>query len=321
MEAVKLPAVKMVPYNQEHWYDAEHEKGLVYVPSTTTYLGIVNKPGMNHRRGELGNNEFDRISTIAKNKGSNIHHAWEIANLGGAVLYEVPYRSPMAERTWTPETVKPFIEKYGKRWLIVYDQDEYEQFLKLQEWETVINPTQIETEVSLSDFDLNIGGTIDRVIRIEPGTYKVAGRTPLVIEGGGGDCLVDLKTGKDVWPENYLQLAGYRKLWEKATGRTVAYGLIIHSNARTRTGIEGLTTYVRTPEQMDIDWYHLENIMRVWWWHRASDARPSVKDLPSHTSYELGKKAIPLEVSGDQTAEKVQKLKKLVKNVEKGWKK
>ena len=316
---IELPAVKMIEWFFEHWYAVETEKGITYVPSVTTYLGIVNKPWLNQWRGEIGNERADWISMIAKNKGSKIHHAWEILNLGGAILYESSFKSPLAARAWTQEALKPFIQKYGNKWIVLNDQDEYQQLLKLQEWESMVNPVQIEAEISLSDFDLDLGGTIDRIIQIKPGTYKVAGRNPLVI-ANEGDCLVDLKTGKDVWPENYLQLAGYRRLWEKQTGRKVAYGIIIHSNAKTKIGIEGLTTYIRTPEQMDTDWSYFENVASVWRWQRASDSRPSVKALPSYTSRDAPNEAVKLEVSGDHMPEKVKELKELVKNVEKEWK-
>jgi len=69
-------------------------------------------------------------------------------------------------------------------------------FLGWLKWADQVQFQLIETEISLYDMELGLAGT--------PDLAAIMGR----------DCILDWKTSKDIYLENWCQLAAYRHLWE-----------------------------------------------------------------------------------------------------------
>ena len=251
------PAV-LVEWFDDHWYKVAKDGVLHWLPSVTTKLGIVDKPGLARWRGDVGNREADLRVHDAGQRGKRLHWAWATALEGGAVVYD-PWQAPV----YTEEGISALKAKFGGKVAILRTQDEMWQIDKLRRQYAALNPKVLAVELQVYDLETRDAGTIDSVEFIETGMYAVNGAKQVPLNKG--IWIRDLKTGNWVGDEARYQTAKYLAMYERQYGVKCAGTLITHTSASTKKGIAGLGTYDRTREQVydeDLPMYH--KIAAVW---------------------------------------------------------
>lgn len=243
--------VKLIQYFDEHWYRRVLDNGEVkFYPSVTTKLGIVAKYGLDRWRGDIGNREADIRVGEAQNRGSRIHRAWQVYQNEQSVGF---WR-------WQVDEEKP------KADFILQDQGEYLDFLKLHSFTEIVKPKFLASEFILYSDKFGEAGTCDNIFGINEGTYMINGSKPLHLEAG--IYIGDLKSGKEVYDEAFMQVASYiamygemglDKIWGAIKG-----ALILHTNAKTRAGIVGFGVDVRTIEELREDFQDFRAVSKVW---------------------------------------------------------
>lgn len=150
-----------------------------------------------------------------------------------------------------------------------YDLDIWIYILRFAEFWKTYKPKLISTEEAFLDHELGYGGTLDLVCEIK-----------------GDRWLIDLKTSNAIYNSYELQVAAYRKLYEKATGTKIDRAGIFWFKARTRGAdkkgkkIQGegwqLVEYER-------DWFQaydlFEAVHRIWK-HENPNAKPKNRVYP-----------------------------------------
>lgn len=263
----------LVEWFDEHWYKVLVDGVYDYLASVTTKLGILDKPFLARWRGDIGNREADMRVHEAGQRGSRIHWAWEVALKGGAVVFD-PWQAPI----YTTEGIAALKAKYGDV-AILRVQEEMWQMVKLQRQFDILKPMVIGIEEKLFDLDTRDAGTVDAVYSLLDGEYMVNGAKPVRL--AKGIYINDLKTGSQVQDEAYYQTAKYLAMYEKKYGTKCAGTLITHTSAKTKGGIAGLATYLRTREQvMDEDLPMFNKIAAVWD-AKHKDDKPQTYEFPS----------------------------------------
>lgn len=69
----------------------------VYLPSTTTKHGIINKPFLAKWRGDIGNELADKKMHESQDRGTRIHYALEVLFNGGTVEFKQEFLEGEAE--------------------------------------------------------------------------------------------------------------------------------------------------------------------------------------------------------------------------------
>lgn len=265
--------IVLVEWFDDHWYKITQGEAVHYIPSVTTKLGIVDKEGLARWRGDIGNREADLRLYDAQQRGKRIHWAWEIAQKGGAVVYD-SWQNPV----FTPEGIEDLKAKHGQV-AILRTQDEMVQISKLQKQFDILKPKIIGVEQRVFDLDAKDAGTVDGIYWVEPGSYPIAGRNPLKLEGGV--YIHDLKTGNYLDDKVWLQLAPYVFCWEKTHGCQVAGALVTHTSAKTKTGIAGLNTLFRDRKTLiEKDYVDYRHAAALWERDHAED-QPEQFSFPS----------------------------------------
>lgn len=271
------PEVQLVEFFSEHWYKINLETGIEYFPSITTKLGIIDKPFLRSWYGDLGNREASYRMKEAGERGSNIHHAWFVGTTGGAVLYQ-----PRKKPNYTKDQIEGFFEEHAGHICILTEQDEQLDVLKLKRWHDELKPEYVANEVITYSIKNKEAGTCDKIIKVlADGFYSINGAKPLFLKAGL--YVVDLKTGKQVSDESYMQISAYKEnVIEMGMFQREDFsgGLIVHTGASTRSGIYGLATLLRTNEELDqdyTDYRHASNL----WLRKNKDLRPQTFEFPS----------------------------------------
>lgn len=232
----------LIEYFNSHYYRVTEEGKTRFIPSVTTKLGIVDKPNLARWRGDLGNREADFRMYEAAERGKRIHWAYATALKGGAVVYD-PWQNPV----YTEEGLAE-LKKEHSNVVILRTQEEQWDICKLAEQFKRLDPEVLGVEQTVYDLDANDAGTIDNVLAILEGNYMISGSRPLHIPGG--IYINDLKTGKYVDENVWLQLAPYAVMYERRFGIHVAGALVTHTGASIKTGIPGLKTLLRERETL-----------------------------------------------------------------------
>lgn len=269
------PAIVLVEHYDEHWYKVEKEGKVYFIPSVTTKLGVKDKPFLARWRGDVGNREADMRLYDGQQKGKRIHWAWETALKGGAVIYD-PWQKPV----YTEEGIAELKEQYKGNVSIIRQYDEMADIYKLQQQFKILDPDIIDVEHTVYDLETMDAGTIDHVYYIREGVYQgIQGSKDVHLDEGV--YIDDLKTGTTVTDDVWMQIAPYFVMYEKRHGVKLAGGLVTHTGAKTKRGIEGLTTLVRTREQlMDQDYPDYRHASNLWLRDHKDD-QPQMYQIPS----------------------------------------
>jgi len=275
------PDVAPIQLERVEWYDDRFyrtrvEGEYVYLPSVTTILSVVNKPFLSQWRGNIGNEEADSIVRKALERGSLIHDcAFTLIN-GGTLHWVNPdlrldneNRKRLAHMEYLHNGKFKIVETNQENWL---------QIFRLSRWLKAVAPKVLLSESNIYEMEHGYAGTLDYLFRVRAGEYQVAGREPLQLEDG--IYIMDIKTGKGFDESNYyMQIAAYRYAVEKLYGHKILGGLLVHLNAQTRSGIEGVQTYLRTAEELDKDFDDFLHTLSIWKRNNAT-TKPKIVELP-----------------------------------------
>lgn len=257
-----------VPHNDK-------EQLCIWIPSVTTKLNITPKPHLHRWRGEVGNREADRRMKEGQEKGSSIHNAWHCANTEGIIIYN-DKRRPI----YSDKQINQFRKKAKGNISIIDTQQEMYELWKLQQWFDIVQPKIVYCETIVYDFDTIDAGTMDNLVHIKKGLYMVNGATPLALEEGF--YILDVKTGNGVSQEDAgAQMAKYAAMAEKIYGIKVEGTMILHTNANTKKGIEGMATYFCNREEMAENLNYFTKMADAWAVSGLAKDKPKVFDFPT----------------------------------------
>ncbi len=262
MELVKKLKSKItkIDWFDDRFYKLEIKGEVKYFPSVTTILNVTNKPILNRWRGDVGNDVADERMNKGANRGSRIHLA--CANLCKG--YEIHFDPSLSD-----------LKGYNEGMLIP-NQDEMLQVYKFLKWMELVNPEILEIEKIIYNEKYEYAGTLDYLIEIKKdGEYEVSGAKKLKLKKGF--YVVDLKSGKNIDDDHYLQVSAYVNAL-KIKGLMGA--LIIHTNASTKSGIEGLQTYYRTNLELKNDFKSFVNAHQLWK-RKFASIKPKEIEIPT----------------------------------------
>lgn len=279
--------VKQVEWYDDRWYKITFPDGTVdYFASVTTKLGVIDKPGLRLWVGDVGNETANTHLFNAQERGSRIHHAWETLVTGGKVVYNSPYNG-----VFSRQEINTLYEQNNNNVAILPYQDEFHAILKLNAFYNEVHPEFVFNEKVVYSLSHKEAGTLDNLVKIKKGKYKINGMTPLELDSGY--YVLDVKSGKEVYDENFLQVACYAHCVEEMKLVPKVIGaLVLHTSGKTKKGIEGLSSYLRTSEDLEKDYEVYRHVSKVWE-YKNSTSKPKVFDFPSIIS--LGDSAIAEE--------------------------
>lgn len=160
---------KQINFLDERFYTLDN---INYYPSVTTVLEVYPKGyGYSQWLKDLGMNA-DEVLKRAGEQGSKVHDAIDRYLKGEEV-------------SWTDENEKP-----------LYTLEEWQMILRFVEFWNIFKPEIIANEVQVVSLDMQMGGTIDLVCRIN-----------------GQIWLIDYKTSNAIHTTYELQIAAYAEMW------------------------------------------------------------------------------------------------------------
>lgn len=272
--------IKSISWFDERYYKITKEDGSVdYIPSITTKLGAVAKPFLTQWYGDLGTREANLRKLEQGDRGSRLHYAWQIYTTGGAVIFN-DYKVP----AYTQAEIIEIEKKYGNKIAILPTQDEMYQMTKLERFYKAIQPEDLQSEMIVYDLENRDAGTLDNLLKIKEGEYLINGKTPLKLPAGF--YIFDLKTGNYLGKEAQMQVAAYAKCVEKMSICKVVGGLIGHTSATTKTGIEGFATVYLNKEQLEEEYLDYRKVAGIWE-KLFADTKPKIRELPSLITIKL----------------------------------
>lgn len=277
-----MSEVVLIEYFNSHYYRVTENGVTRFVSSVTTKLGIIDKPNLARWRGDVGNREADLRMYDAAQRGTRIHWAYATALKGGAVVYD-PWQNPV----YTEEGIIELRKEHGGL-AILRTQEEQWDICKLAEQFKRLDPEVLGVEQTVYDLEANDAGTIDNILAIKGGAYLIAGSKPLVLSPG--IYINDLKTGKYVDDNVWLQLAPYGYMYEKRYGITIAGALVTHTGSTIKTGIPGLKTLVRDRDTLfNKDYPDYRHAAALWEREHAGE-EPETFQFPSLITMKIKEK-------------------------------
>lgn len=273
----------LIEWFNDHWYKIVKDGFTHYLPSVTTKLGIIDKPFLAQWRGDLGNREADIRMYEAGQRGKRIHWAYEIALKGGVVVYD-----PLQNPVFTEEGIAALKEEHKGAVAILRNQDEMWQVAKLQKQFETLRPFVMGVEEKVFDIIQKDAGTIDNILWIAKGDYLISGSKPIHLDEGL--YINDLKTGKVVGENTWLQLAAYGFMYEQMHDMKIAGALITHTSANIKGGIQGLKTLVRDRQTLlEKDYPDYRHASALWEREHAED-KPETFEFPATIQFKQGEK-------------------------------
>lgn len=215
----------------------------LYLPSVTTYLGLIIDPYLARWRGDVGNERADWISWKARDLGSEIHELID-ARLKG---------SPVAFISRGGNTAD-----YPNGTRFTHSQEVAIQLARFERLLELMQPSILFSEMTVFNLSELYAGTADQMWSFnEPLTYK-QGRS--VIELEAGRYVVDIKTGRNINDTSYFaQLSAYCNS-DTFKHFGVKGAIILHLNANIKGGIEGCKIYVKTSEELKRYYQYFLNV-------------------------------------------------------------
>ena len=179
----------------EHWYLSPKHKG-VYYPSVTMVTSYLPKGKFfeKYLADQESYEESKRILQEAADRGTRAHIASEELDRGNTIAYET---SGLTD-------------------------EEYQLMTYYIAWHRKFNPEIIAIELRLISDKLKLGGTADRI-------YKIDGKT----------VLFDLKTSKSaIFDSHWIQVACYAQMYEELHKTKVDEVAILRLTSRRKDGYE-----------------------------------------------------------------------------------
>lgn len=255
------PSKKMVEWFDQHYYKIGED----FLPSVTTILSAAPKPFLTQWRGDIGNQEADRLMKEAAERGSLTHNLFAALVTGKKVIFNRVVDDP--------------------NFLTCNEQFVQLALYKLVKFFEAVKPRVKKSEEIIYSRSKGYAGTMDLLLSVPDGVYKVNGTNPVRLEGG--TYVADIKTGKTVDETAFWQTAAYAHAWEEMTGEKISGTIILHTQSQNKNGIEGFGTKIRTLDEMKTDY---ENFLKVYevWKIAPWPAKPKiVTDLPEVLSLNM----------------------------------
>jgi len=269
-----MQEVKMIDWFDSRYYQVFFEDGSSdFYPSVTTKLGVIAKPFLAHWRGDIGNREADAKMIEAQDRGTRIHFAWHIISMGGIALF-----NPRNHPVYTHEQIDSKYKEFSNKVVVLESQDEMWAIYKLKQFLIEVNPTILETEKTVYSHKYKEAGTLDGILAIDEGDYLVSGATKLHLPAG--NYVIDIKSGKVVDKDAFLQIAAYANCAHEMGLHEIVGGLVLHTSAQTKKGIEGFTTHYISREELDQKFKIFRNVANFWEYDNE-DAKPKIFNFPS----------------------------------------
>ena len=277
IDITKPGLVKTIEWFDDRFYKVHFPDGSFdYYPSVTTILEVVNKPFLSHWRGEVGNDIADQKMNDAARKGSAIHHAASVLARGGRVDWINSEFTEDQEREKLLATMKYF---HGEKFFVMRcAQEVWLQVVRFVQWWDAVQPKLLLNEQNLFSTDLKLAGTLDFLVEVKSGDYMINGSKKITLTDGIYIC--DLKTGKQIDDNYYMQISAYTALLPLEYQQKITGGMIIHTNAATRSGIEGVATHLRSANQLAEDFKAFQSVHSLW--RRKNEVeKPRIIELPT----------------------------------------
>ena len=274
--------VKLIQWFDSRFYQIQYEENEKqikdYYASTTTKLGASPKLWLAEWRGDIGNREANLRMNEAADRGKRIHNGWYILHNGGIVIYD-----PIEYSIYTDEEIIKLKAENTDNYAIIRYQDEMWALYKLQAFFKAVQPQVLGYEQIVYSLKYKEAGTVDNIYKIKGGEYEVNGAKPLFLEGG--NYIIDVKSGKIVGKEAYMQMADYGEMWEEMGNEKLAGAIILHTESKNKSGIVGLSAKVRTREEMKEDFISFRKVAAVWE-DNNKNASPKIFDFPSMLKFD-----------------------------------
>jgi hypothetical protein len=202
-------------------------EGNDYVPSVTTVLDCYPKSFAFLQWLKDAGENADEIRDEAGRRGSIVHKLTEDYDNGLQVT---------------------LLDENG---FIGYKLGEWKMFEKYVEFRQRFETFIIHNEINVVSVKYGIGGTVDRVMKIDDKIF-----------------LIDIKTSNSVSPHFWLQVAAYRKLLEEKNIIVDGVG-ILWLNAKTKTNgkpgtIQGDGYQLIIREETEKDWQLFQATHKLW---------------------------------------------------------
>lgn len=217
----------------------------VFCPSISTILEAYPKDYGFYKWLKETGEESDKIKEAAGERGSNVHKMSENYDEG----LEVSLLNMDGRQQWSIQEWAMFTR--------------YVEFRKYLGDRLKINAV----EMQLIDLELMEAGTLDRFVEID-----------------GKRLIIDLKTSNAIYPSYWLQIAAYKRLFERKSGIKIDAVGILWLNAKTRGNavnkIQGNCWQLLTREDTGPDLELFECTKKLW--------NAQNKDVnPKNVSYQL----------------------------------
>ena len=186
----------------------EKFKDELFLTSSTTCLGIINKPFLSKWRGDIGN----ELADYKMNRGASI----------GAIVHDAIHKLVNFEMSNTGQTLE----------FVNYTQEEWIQIMRFKQWYDIFKPEMLASEIMVYNLMHMYAGTLDFVCKIREGTYDIGMSKPIKVPGGL--YIGDLKTGKNVDKTANYQTASYAIAYEQMTGFSPDGTFILHTQSSTK---------------------------------------------------------------------------------------
>jgi len=194
MKVVHNKDNKQITFLDERFYF--NEKSGKYQPAVNTYLNVYPKGyGYLQWLKDLGSNA-DEVLKRSQEQGSKIHDAIDRLIKGEELM-------------WTTE------EKEN------YTLDEWLMILRFVDFYKTFKPKVIAAEESLVSDELEFGGTLDLVCRLNNDNYKDV-------------WCIDYKSGRAIHKIHKIQGSAYMKLWNSQRKEKITRVGCMHLRAQTR---------------------------------------------------------------------------------------
>lgn len=270
--------VKQIDWFDDHFYKIRYENEAKveiedYIPSVTTKLGALAKPFLIGWYGDIGTREARFRTTEQADRGSRIHWAWECYTTGGVVIYDSP-KTPIYDK----EELDKIINASKGNFLILRDQDEMYQIMKLEKFYKILKPISYASESIVYDIENRDAGTMDNLFKINAGEYEVNGSVPLKLDGGF--YIFDLKSGNYLGKEARMQVSCYAKCAvSMGLAPDIEGALIGHTASKNKKGIEGFSTVHLTKEDIEQEYQDYRDIAKVWE-RNFGTRKPTIRQIP-----------------------------------------
>jgi hypothetical protein len=271
--------VHKVQYFDRRYYKVLLNNIEMLYPSVTEILSITPKPYLATWRGELGNDEANRVMNEAMDKGTIVHKGVETIVKGGIVVFN-PYESPKYDTAQIYELEKSYPSVF-----VVRNQDLHIQIWRVVQFLEAVKAIGIDSERIVYSSDYGYAGTLDLIIDIpEDGEYMVAGTTPIPIKKGLYIC--DVKTGKTGGDslEYQMQVSAYAKAYSVLAEKEVSGAIILHTQAQVKRGIEGFKATVLTNNEMNGRFREFLSVLNVYKIYHPVP-KPKEIEFPAQLSY------------------------------------